>query len=316
MKAPTNHTHRPFTRDTLRPIDPAAIVLPPYYPDHEITRRDWADYLEDTQHLDNWVGEQMEWLKSNKLLDNTIVVFFGDHGRPHVRGKQFLYDEGLKVPLIIAGFGKQIQNHRAAEDLVSLVDLAPTMLNLTGLKVPDHMHGLDILSKIDREYIFASRSRMGDAVDKMRSVRTKDYLFIKNFMPEKPWMQHSSYKKRSYPVYTLMEALHNKNQLTEEQAYFMADTKPEYELYAVKKDPFQLNNLAIAFPELVADFDKILETWQTETDDSFEDPDQPELQDMIAIKREELRKWYINNELSENPSNEEVLDLWRKKLGL
>jgi uncharacterized sulfatase len=178
------------------------------------------------------------------------------------------------------------------------------------------MNGLNILSEIEREHIFASRSRMGDAIDKMRAIRTDDYLFIKNFMPEVPWMQLSSYKKRSYPVYTLLEVLHEKNQLTEEQAYFMAEAKPEYELYNVKKDPFQLKNLADANPELVTNFDKILETWQAETNDHFEDPDQSDLEEMIAGKRAGLRKWYKDNGLSDNPSNEEVLNLWKKKLGL
>jgi N-sulfoglucosamine sulfohydrolase len=311
----THHTHRPFTRDTIRPVDPAKIEIPPCYPDHEITRRDWADYLEDVQHLDDWVGEQMNWLESNNLLDNTVVVFFGDHGRPHVRGKQFLYDEGLQVPLIIAQFNKNRQKGKVKE-LVSLIDLAPTMLQLAGMEVPNYMHGLNILSEIDREHIFASRSRMGDAIDKMRCIRTEDYLFIKNFMPEKPWMQLSSYKKRSYPVYTLLEVLHEKDQLTDEQAYFMTDTKPEYELYNVKKDPFQLNNLAETNPELVADFSKMLEKWQAETNDHFDDPDQPDLEEMIAGKRAGLRKWYLDNGLSENPSNEEVLNLWKKKLDL
>lgn len=311
----TKHTHRPFTRDTLRPIDPEKIDLPSYYPDHEITRRDWADYLEDVQHLDDWVGEQMDWLDSNNLLENTVVVFFGDHGRPHVRGKQFLYDEGLKVPLIIVRFNKN-KEQRVVKELVSLIDLAPTMLKLAGLQVPDNMHGVDILSEISRNHIFSSRSRMGDAIDKMRGIRTEDYLFIKNYMPEKPWMQLSSYKKRSYPVYTLLEVLQEKDQLTEEQAYFMAETKPEYELYNVKEDSFQLYNLADSNPELINKFKIILEKWQAETNDRFEDPDQSDLEDMIAGKRADLKKWYKDNELSENPSNEEVLDLWREKLGL
>jgi N-sulfoglucosamine sulfohydrolase len=311
----TKHTHRPFTRDSLRPVNPEKIEIPPCYPDHEITRRDWADYLEDVQHLDNWVGEQMNWLEVNNMLNNTVVVFFGDHGRPHVRGKQFLYDEGLKVPLIISQFYKN-QKKGVVKELVSLIDLAPTMLKLAGLKIPDYMHGVNILSKIDRPYVFASRSRMGDAIDKMRCIRTNDYLFIKNCMPEKPWMQLSSYKKRSYPVYTLLEVLHEKNQLTEEQSYFMADTKPEYELYNVKEDPYQLYNIANSNPELVSDFIKILKKWQDDTNDIYEDPDTPDLENMIAKKRKGLKDWYVNNGFSENPTNEEVLAMWRNKLGL
>jgi len=313
----TKHTHRPFTRDSLRPIDPAKIEIPACYPDHEITRRDWADYLEDVQHLDDWVGEQIDWLKSNALLNNTIVVFFADHGRPHVRGKQFLYDEGTKVPLIITCFNTSCrEKNKVVKELVSLIDLGPTMLKFAGLKIPDYMHGTDILSEIKREYIFASRSRNGDAIDKIRSVRSENYLFIKNFMPEKPWMQLSSYKKRAYPVYSLLKAMHESNKLTPEQSVYMADTKPEYELYLLAEDPFQLNNIAEFNSEIVINFNNVLKEWQKETTDNFDDPDRNDLEEMIAGKRNGLKEWYLRNGLSENPSNKEVVDYWRKKLGI
>lgn len=311
----TKHTHRPFKRDTLRPINPDLVVLPPYYPDHAITRRDWANYLEDVQHFDDWVGEQMRWLEENNLLDNTIIVFFGDHGRPHVRGKQFLYDEGLRVPLIITRYKKNAQKESISE-IVSLIDLAPTMLKAAGLPIPDSMHGIDILSDINREYIVASRSRMGDAVDKMRAIRTKDYLFIKNFMPEVPWMQLSSYKKSSYPVFTLMEVLYENDQLTEEQSIFMSESKPEFELYNLINDPFQLNNIAYSNRIVTHKFIKILEDWQKKTNDIYTDPDESDLQAMILEKRENLKKWYIRNGLSENPSNEEVLEIWYQILSI
>jgi N-sulfoglucosamine sulfohydrolase len=309
----TKHTHRPFTRDPLRPIDPASIDIPPYYPDHEITRRDWADYLEDVQHLDYWVGEQMKWLNENNLLVNTVVVFLGDHGRPHVRGKQFLYDEGLKVPLIITHFGKKKQQ-KVVESVVSLIDLAPTMLNLAGMEIPPTMHGIDILSKINREHVFASRSRNGDAIDKMRCIRSNDYLFIKNFMPDKPWMQLSSYKKSAYPVYTLLKILHKNNELNREQSIFLSQTKPVYELYNVRDDPFQVNNLADSDPTRVKKFDEILINWQKTTNDTFDDPDQHDLESMIADKKAGLVKWYLNNGLPENPTDEDVLNFWHNRL--
>jgi N-sulfoglucosamine sulfohydrolase len=309
----SKHTHRPFKRDPLRPIDPAKVEIPPCYPDHEITRRDWADYLEDVQHLDDWVGEQMKWLSETDFLKNTVVVFFGDHGRPHVRGKQFLYDEGLRVPLIITYFGGKKQP-RVVESVVSLIDLAPTMLKMAGMEIPSAMHGIDIISDFDREFVLASRSRNGDAIDKMRCIRTNDYLFIKNLMPDTPWMQLSSYKKYSYPVYTLLKVLHKNNELTADQSNFMSEQKPVYELYRVKDDPYQLNNLADSDPMKVAEFEGILHNWQKATNDHFEDPDQPDLEAMIADKRLGLKKWYLNNGLSENPTDEEVLDVWHQKL--
>ncbi|MCC5928643.1 MAG: sulfatase [Cyclobacteriaceae bacterium] len=309
----THHTHRVFKRDTLRPIDPAIVEIPECYPDHEITRRDWANYLEDTQLLDRWVGQQMAWLEENQLLNNTIVVFFGDHGRPHVRGKQFLYDEGLRVPLIITRFGKNAKV-QVVEELVSLIDLAPTMLQAAGLKVPDHMHGIDILKPVERDHVFASRSRNGDAIDKIRSLRTKDYLFIKNYMPHVPWMQLSSYKRTQYPVYTLLKVLDERNELTETAQYFMSPTKPVYELYYIPDDPHQVNNLAEKHPEKVQEFEAMLEKWRHNTHDYFEDPDLPDLVNMLASKRKAVDQWNQRAGLDINASDEEVLEAWRKIL--
>ncbi len=313
MVLQTYHTHRKFHRDAIRPIDPQAVELPLCYPDHEITRRDWADYLEDAQHLDRWVGEQMQYLEENNLLDNTVVVFFGDHGRPHVRGKQFIYDEGLRVPLIITRFGEK-RDVRVVKELVSLIDLAPTMLELSGIRMSDHMHGIDILAPIERKHVFASRSRNGDAIDKMRCVRTENHLFIKNYMPHVPWMQLSSYKRNAYPVFTLLNVLDKQNRLTSEQQYFMSPTKPVYELFDVKNDPDQVYNIADSHPELVAELEKILEDWRKQVNDCFEDPDLPDLVEMIASKRKGIDRWNEQQGLPPNPSDEEVLQAWHKIL--
>jgi N-sulfoglucosamine sulfohydrolase len=94
-------THRIFERDKNRPIDPATVEIPPYYPDHPVTRRDWANYLESVQVLDRRIGKVLSRLEEDNLLDDTILFYFADHGRPHVRDKQWLYDGGIHVPLII-----------------------------------------------------------------------------------------------------------------------------------------------------------------------------------------------------------------------
>ncbi len=308
----TYHTHRPFHKHK-NTVNPNKVSIPGYYPDHSITRQDWANYLEDVLHCDDWVGEQMKWLEDNDLLNNTIVVFFGDHGRPHVRDKQFLYDGSLKVPLVIKWFGKN-EETQVIDDVVSLVDLAPTMLKAANLEVPSHMHGIDIRQEIDREFVVGARDRNGDAIDKMRCLRTKDYLFIKNFMPEIAYMQKSGYKLTNYPVYTLMKEMHKEGKLTPEQARFMKEEKPVYELYDVRSDPEQLYNIADQNPELVAEFDKKLTEWQKITNDTFPDPDLKNLPKKMRGKQEWLNGWFEKNDLPVGASDEELLEFWTNQL--
>ena len=94
-------THRDFTRDRNCPIDPSTVVLPQCYPDHPLARADWAHYLESIQVLDRKIGAILQRLEDEDLAHNTIVFFISDHGRAHVRDKQFLYDGGLRVPCIV-----------------------------------------------------------------------------------------------------------------------------------------------------------------------------------------------------------------------
>ncbi len=135
-----SETHRVFKRDAENPIDENKVKLPPYYPDHAIARRDWANYLEHVQILDKKVGKVLKRLEDDGLADNTIVFFFGDHGRPHIRGKQFLYEGGIWVPLIIRWPG-HIKPRTVVDDLVSAIDFGPTSLKLAGIEPPKHMEG-------------------------------------------------------------------------------------------------------------------------------------------------------------------------------
>ena len=318
MVLQSKYTHRTFKGDKNNPIDPMTLDLPPHYPEHPLTRKDFGRYFEDIQLLDHWVSDQLAMLKEKGLLDNTIVVFFGDHGRPHVRDKQFLYEGGTKVPLIMQAFGRKMETVDAKK-LVSLVDLAPTMLDLAGLKVPDFMQGQAIFSdQKEREYVAMARDRCGDAMDHIRAIRTKKYHFIKNEMPEVPWMQLSSYKKIQYPVYTLLKVLHAEGKLTPEQEYFMQDKKPVYELYDVEKDPHQLYNLAESKPEIVKEMNQKLEQWKKETNDVFYDPDEAagQLEAVYASKAEWLKGWYKKNGFEKEPTDLELLDYWMKKYEL
>jgi uncharacterized sulfatase len=145
------YAHRPFEPDPAHPVDPDKVVLPPYYPDHPLVRKDWALYLETVQLLDRQIGDILERLKKDGLADNTVVFFFADHGRPHVRGKQFLYDGGTHTPLIVRWPGHLTpgtKNNR----LISNVDLAPTAMNLADIDIPEYIHGRDFLGKTSNPF--------------------------------------------------------------------------------------------------------------------------------------------------------------------
>jgi len=236
--------HRPFVPDTARPIDHDKVQIPPYYPNHPLIRKDWAMYLESIQVLDQKVGAVLDRLEAEGLMDETVIIFFGDNGRPHLRDKQFLYEAGLQVPLIVR-FPPSMKETGVEENLVSLIDVSATSLVLAGVELPAHLDGKPFWgeTKEVRKYVYGFRQRMGDAVDDSRSITDGRYKLIWNRMPEVPWMQLSSYKKISYPAFSLYQYLHEKGELEHPFNLFMADHKPEIELYDLKEDPYESNNL-------------------------------------------------------------------------
>jgi uncharacterized sulfatase len=311
-------THRAYQRDKNDPIDPATVELPPCYPDHPVTRRDWADYLEAMQVLDTEIGVTLQWLEKEGAADNTIVVYFGDNGGSHVRGKQWCYEGGIHIPLIIRWPG-HIQPGTVVEDLVSTVDFAPTFLQAAGIIPPKHLQGHDFLSpeKKTREYIFAARDRCDETLDRIRCVRSKRYKYIRNYYPERPYTQFNGYKRLQYPMLTVMQVLHKEGKLTPEQAQFMAPTRPKEELYDLQEDPHELHNRAEnrKFRSVLRRHSRKLDEWIKETGDQGEQPEDPKV---IAYWQEEMAKSYKQQMekrgLAPDISDEEYLKWWEKKL--
>ncbi|EMI53126.1 sulfatase atsG [Rhodopirellula sallentina SM41] len=238
-------THRDFHRDPERPIAIEDVELPPYYPDTPFVRRDWANGLESMQVVDRKIGKLLQRLEDEGLADNTLVFFIGDHGRCHVRGKQFLYDGGLRIPMIMR-WPSKVEAGGVNDDLVSSLDICATVLDAAGIEPPVPLHGHSLLGDevAKREYIFAARDRMGDTHDAMRSVRSKDFKLIMNLMPERAYCQYSGYKEGAYPMMAELNILHMKGQLTAAQARFMAASKPKIELFDLRSDPHEINNVA------------------------------------------------------------------------
>jgi N-sulfoglucosamine sulfohydrolase len=238
-------THRLWKRDAVRPIDINDVRLPPYYPQTDFAKRDWANGLEAMQIVDREVGAVLERLEKEGLAENTVVFIIGDNGRCMPRGKQFLYDGGIQVPIIIRWPGK-IQAGEVNDNLVSTIDISKTILDIAGVKTDYSLHGLNLLKSEtdDREFIFAARDKMDSTHDAMRAVRSEKFKLIHNLMPERAYCQFNNYKERNYPVLALLNVMKMRGELTPEQALFMAGRKPEFELFDLERDPWELNNLA------------------------------------------------------------------------
>lgn len=307
--------HREFVKSE-RPHPDAPI--PAYYPEHPVTRADWANYLASVEVLDRKVGAILDRLDVEGFADNTLVIFFGDHGRPHVRGKQWLYDGGVHTPLIVRWPGK-VAAGTVDDRLVTLLDMMPTTLAATGVAIPASLDGSDLLDPAFKGYpqIFTARDRCGDAPDRIRSVRTKDFKYIRNFHPEIPYMQLSSYKKTQYPVETLMKVLHAEGKW---DSPFMAKTRPKEELYDLEADPDEMHNLAgdPAQAEKLAELRAAVDQWIEDSGDlgAVDESLTVDLDKLMAEKRKSYEKKMRSRGLDPDLSDREYLDWWEKELGV
>ncbi len=272
-----HETHR--VNKAPKHADPAKVEIPPYYPDHEITRQDWAEYLDAATELDRKIGTIIEALKTDGLADNTIVVFFGDNGQAHVRGKQFCYEEGLLVPLIIQ-YPKAIvapahfKPGSVDERMLQGIDLSATTLAIAGIAKPQKMQGHVFLGERcepDQRYVFGHRDRCDMTVMRLRTVRDERYRYIHNFTPWVPFLAFNEYKTKQYPVWTLLPKLHAEGKLTPAQEILCQPTMPEEELYDMGSDPWQINNLAKSdrpdAKEALVRLRGVLDQWIEDTND-------------------------------------------------
>lgn len=249
--------------------DPKLVKVPPYYPDNEVIRRNIAKMYDNIARLDSVVGGLLSELEKEGELDNTIIFFWGDHGDGLPRSKRWLYDSGLNIPLIIKypGPGKASVDDR----LISSIDFGPTVLSLAGIPVPAHMQGIPFLGDQQgepRDAVFAARDRVDESYDMIRSVRTKDYLYICNYYPNEPFSIWVPYLSKM-PIYREMLRLDAEGKLTVNQKSWMSYSRPPEELYDIKADPFQLKNLANdpSLKNVIEDLRKRHKIWTLETGD-------------------------------------------------
>lgn len=232
--------------------DPARLrTLPPYHPDTPESRRDWANYYETITQMDTLVAARLKEIDDAGLAEDTVVMFWGDHGIGLPRAKRWLYESGTRAPIIVRIPEKWRVRGQALPGsvdprLVSFLDLGPTVLNLAGLPVPRHMHGRPFLGSNlppARRYIHGARDRMDERYDLIRSVRDERYRYVRNYMPHVPYYDHIRTAEQG-PTMKEMRRLHAEGALPTAAAQFMARHKPPEELYDVSADVHEIRNLA------------------------------------------------------------------------
>lgn len=253
-----------------RRLRPDQVTLPPYIPDTPTARADWARYYTMIAQLDVQVKNLLDELHADGLSTNTLVVFFSDHGMGMPRGKRWLYDTGLHVPLIIRWPGT-LKPGSTNEELLTLADLAPTMLAVAGLERPAHMHGRAFLTgsrQPEPEFVFATRDRMDDVHDMSRSVRSRDFKYIRHFYPDRSYMMEIAYMEQNRTL-SEMRTLAADGLLTGPATLYFEPGKPREELFDLRNDPWEIRNLAADndYATTLTLMRRELDTWMEQIDD-------------------------------------------------
>ena len=249
-----SHESKLRTRPHKAIHDPAKVTLPPYHPDTPEVRQDWAQYYDRVTEMDREVGQILQQLHDDGLSDSTIVFYYGDHGGGMPRGKRWLYQSGLRVPLIVhiperfqSLLKEKVAAGSSSERLVSFVDFMPTVLSLAGERPAPVLQGKAFLGKNatdEPEYIFGFRDRMDERYDMSRAVRDKQFLYIRNFYPQRPQGTYLDYMFQT-PTTRVWKQLFDSGKLDAAQSFFWK-TKPAEELYDLEADPYQIENLSAA----------------------------------------------------------------------
>ncbi len=264
--------HRDWQPDKqAKPHTPQDAVIPPYLIDTPGSRKDMAQYYDEVQRLDRYTGDVVKELKDQGVLDNTIIIFMADNGRPFPRCKTRLYDSGIKTPLVIHWPGGLKQEGQVCHSLVSVIDIAPTLLELAGLKQPPSFQGVSMAALLAdtsttiRKYAFAEHNWHGQIAHE-REVRHGEYVYIRNAHPQLPQICGLDPQCPQKELRNLAKA----GKLTPAQMDPLLAPRPAEELFNVGKDPHQLKNLAgnPEHREVLANLRKLLDEWQRRTGDT------------------------------------------------
>ncbi len=256
--------------------DPTKLTLPPYYPDTPIVREDWKRNYELITAMDVWAGGLIQELVEEGVYEETIIMFWSDHGVGLPRAKRWLYDSGTHIPLVVRipeSFRQPGQGTPGTvnDELVSSLDFAPTVLNLAGVGLPDYFQGRAFLGKdltAERDYVYGARDRMDERYDIIRAVRDKRFRYIRNYEPFKPYYQYMNTPEKGATMKELRR-VQAEGHLPAAAALFMAESKPPEELYDLQSDPHEIDNLAtdINYQQVLDKMRKVHLQWVLDTRD-------------------------------------------------
>ena len=251
-------------------VNPEDIIIPSYFPDIPEVRNDIARKYSNIEAMDKKVGELMNQLEEDEMLDNTIIMFWSDHGGNLLRQKRAIGNSGLNVPLIIR-YPNKMDAGKVDERIVSLMDLGPTVLSLLNIEPPQHYDGKAIAGSyedIPREYAFGTADRFDESTDMQRSVLDGRYVYVKNFLPELPLIYRNKYRERITMNSKLIQ-MDSFNMLEGDAAYIFMKTKPVEEFYDLANDPYEVHNIIDnpKYSKRINDFRAALENWQKEIND-------------------------------------------------
>ena len=242
-------------------IDRATVPVPPYYPDIPEVREEIAHHYDCLLKTDEQVGEIIAALKRDGLYKNTLIFCFSDHGYKLHRHKQFLYEGGIQMPLMVAGPG--IPSGKVRRDLISGIDIAPASLAAAGIKIPGHMEGSNFLAKdyIEREFVVAARDRCDYTIERIRALVTPRFKYLRNYLTDRPFMQPSY--KDPWPVSKRFREMMANGEMNEAQLVFFGPKKEPEELYDLANDPHEIYNLAKdpKFKKILEEHRLLLDHW-------------------------------------------------------
>lgn len=232
-------------------IPPEKIVLPPYHPDTPELRRDWANYYDQMTQLDTQIGALLAELEREGLAEDTIVVFCSDHGGALPRGKRNIHDTGTRVPMIMRFPAKWQHLAPAAagawiDQTVSFVDLPVTFFSLLGVPIPGNYQGRPFLGEkkvAPRDFVYLYRGRMDERYDNVRAIRDREFRYVRNYAPHRPWGQQYTYPFDVMPGMGSWYAAFQAGRTNPAQSAYW-QPKPSEELYRIEGDPYELKNLA------------------------------------------------------------------------
>jgi arylsulfatase A-like enzyme len=265
--------YQAYKNDTipLQVPEDLAVEVPPYLPQNEIGENAMRKLYSNIVRMDRFMGILLQQLEEDGLLEETIIVWYSDHGGPLPRQKRLLYDSGLRVPLIIR-YPNKLRAGERDDRLISFVDYPPTLLSMVGIQPPSYMEGQAFEGKYKvgtpRSYIHGQADRFDERVDLIRAVRNKRFKYLKNFYPEKPYYLPIAYRENMEVMQELLR-MRDAGELDENQALWFRTSKPAEELFDTETDPHELNNLADdpAYAEVLTDLRKECERWMKAIDD-------------------------------------------------